>query len=590
MAALAVLLSMMVIFAETAQAHNGTVSWDCDGWTIDLNAYTNNPSNESPTTIQVTVDGVVVDTTSDWVSYDNSGSWDPAASHTLQVVVDAWDDDDQPVYNLGSNSSFSPAWQGGEYSFTINVTQESCAQEDVETSFSISGSCVLVEETATFTISGELGEGLTLEVAGQTIDSAGPFSIDVGASGDYDYEVTVADGYVLDGGSPSAAGTVSLTDCTPTPSGWVCQNGEVSFMEDTTGYQGTVYDSEEEAATDPECAPPPPPSGWACVGGEVVFIEDATGFEGTLYETVEEAASDAGCIEVGAATTFTISGTCAAVDDVAGFTISGNLGEGVTLEVAGETLTATGAFSIDVGAAGSYPYTVTLEEGFVLAEGSPASEATIVIEDCTPTITIEALGVCVNDAPWLYYSAQVSGDIAPGADTVDIRWFSAAGVEGTDTTHDYLGLPLTGTLTGSTLNPDGTVVQTITNANRVPWVGLRLAGDGVTPTDWPGWVFEDGEWVQQDDGFLWARATGAYVEMTVNPTGTAVLSYPPSTPTCSPNPPDEVEDVEIVDEVEDVEELPFTGLDAGLLAVVATVLVGTGLFVVTVSRRREESH
>jgi hypothetical protein len=443
-------------------------------------------------------------------------------------------------------------------------------EEPVPTTFSISGSC-LFDDAATYTISGQLGEGLTLEVAGQTINTAGPFSVNVGGAGDYDYDVTVADGYVLSGGSPDASGSVNIDDCTPPPSGWVCQNGDVFFMQDASGYQGTLYDTEEEAANDPDCAPPPPPSGWACVDGSAVFIPDATNFDGTLYETQLDAMSDPDCQEVLASTTFTISGNCAASNDAAGFTISGNLGEGVTLEVAGQTLTATGPFSIGVGAAGSYPYTVTLDDGFVLAPGSPAAEATIVIEDCTPAITVTARGLCDNDTPYLEYTATVTGDVAPGADTVTIHWFDANGVERNpaDSAHQYTGLPMSG---------------------RVLWPGARVDSSG-DPTDWPGWVFENGKWVQKDDGFLWARQTGATVTLEVNPTsGPITVVYPPANPTCSANPPDEVLGGEIVDEVDDVDELPFTGLDADILAAVAAVLLGTGFVVVATSRRREDSH
>ncbi len=131
-----------------------------------------------------------------------------------------------------------------------------------------------------------------------------------------------------------------------------------------------------------DCTPPPPPSGWVCEAGEAVFLADTTGFEGTVYDSQAEALEDPDCQDVMAATTFTIGGTCALVGDEASFTISGSLGEGLTLTVAGQTIT-TSPFSVDVTAAGSYPYTVTLDEGFELAVGSPAASGTILIQDCT---------------------------------------------------------------------------------------------------------------------------------------------------------------------------------------------------------------
>jgi hypothetical protein len=347
------------------------------------------------------------------------------------------------------------------------------------------------------------------------------------------------------------------------------------------------------------------------VNGDVVELNEGDqGYPGP-YDSAEEAEQDAGCQEVvGASTTFTISGACDAVDDVASFTISGNLGEGVTLQVAGQTVTASGAYSFDVGAAGSYPYVVTLDEGFVLAEGSPAAEDVIILEDCTPQISIQVLGVCDNDTPWLYYSVTVSGDLAPGSDTVDISWFGPDAVERTDPARDYDGLPLTGSLTGHTLKADGSIDQTITNANRVLWPGARVLGG--EPVDWPGWTFQvddesatspvydttagilaggtmldqngaTGVWDQTDDGFKWARQPGAFVTLEVNPTGTAQLAYPPSNPTCSAA-PDEVSDTEV-----DADELPFTGVDVTTLAIVSTVLIGAGTTILLSQRRREET-
>jgi hypothetical protein len=75
------------------------------------------------------------------------------------------------------------------------------------------------------------------------------------------------------------------------------------------------------------------------------------------------------------------------------------------------------------------------------------------------------------------------------------------------------------------------------------------------------------------------------VTLEVNPTSDPVtVSYPPANPTCSANPPDEVSDVE----VDDDDELPFTGIDAGRLAGIAVVLLGTGLVVIQRSRRLED--
>lgn len=137
-----------------------------------------------------------------------------------------------------------------------------------------------------------------------------------------------------------------------------------------------------------DCTVPPPPSGWVCEAGEAVFLADTTGFEGVVYESQAEALEDPECNEVLAATTFTIGGVCTLVGDVASFRISGSLGEGLTLTVAGQTVT-TSPFSVAVGSAGSYPYSVALDEGFELAAGSPAAAGTILIQDCSSDTEID---------------------------------------------------------------------------------------------------------------------------------------------------------------------------------------------------------
>ncbi len=114
-AALAMLMSLMVAYSERADAHDGTVTWSCDGWTVDLNRYFNGAS------ISILEDGSVVESHAGWTSYSNSGVRDPGGIFSLQIVVDAYDDDAQPVYNYNTAGSFSPNWPAGEFSFTLNI-------------------------------------------------------------------------------------------------------------------------------------------------------------------------------------------------------------------------------------------------------------------------------------------------------------------------------------------------------------------------------------------------------------------------------------------------------------------------------------
>lgn len=224
---------MMVMFASPALAHNGTVSWDCDGWAIDLNNYTNNPQGTTTTTsIQVTVDGVVVDTANDWVNYDKTGAWDPATSHTLKVVVDAWDDNDQPVYNRGSNSSFSPNWQSGEYSFTLNVDQQSCVK-DVSVNVT-GGACVVNskgEAVGTASVTIDPNAKATVKIYNNPSYSGSPVAtvsssgaVNNLAPGTYYWKAEASSGYKIKGASEGqftipkcdVSVTVVANACVPT--------------------------------------------------------------------------------------------------------------------------------------------------------------------------------------------------------------------------------------------------------------------------------------------------------------------------------------------------------------------------------------
>lgn len=348
------------------------------------------------------------------------------------------------------------------------------AEQPVETTFDIGGACVVTDGVAVFTVSGSLGEGLTLEVAGETISAAGPFSITVDEAGDYGYEVTLDDGFVLEDGAPSLTGNVGIEDCTP----------------------------------------PPPPSGWVCLDGVPVLLQDTTGFE-PVYGSEADALEDPACQQVAASTTFTISGACAVGEAGTSYSITGNLGEGLTLTVADQTANTSGAFSIAVGGPGSHSYVVTLDDGFVLAEGSPSAEGAILIEEC--------------------------GDEVAAATTFTIGGACAL-------TADLASYTISGSLgEGLTLNVAG---QTVTTS---PF-SVAVGSAGSYPYT-----------VTLEDGFELAPGSPAAA-------GTILIQD------CSSD-----------TEIDEVDELPFTGINAGTLALASIALLGTGAMTVMSSRRREES-
>lgn len=110
--------------------------------------------------------------------------------------------------------------------------------------------------------------------------------------------------------------------------------------------------------------------------------------------------------------------------------------------------------------------------------------------------------VCIDDFPFISY--EVTGDVETGD---------------------------TATVTITDIN--GTVVQVLEDqplSGQVLWPGAS-----VDPPDWPGWILEDGVWVEDpSDDVLREDLT---ITVDVNPTASDTVPYPPATSQCA-NPPD----------------------------------------------------
>jgi LPXTG-motif cell wall-anchored protein len=170
------------------------------------------------------------------------------------------------------------------------------------------------------------------------------------------------------------------------------------------------------------------------------------------------------------------------------------------------------------------------------------------------TFVFSVSSVCINDAPYLRYSASIPG-FAAGTPMV-LHWLDESGAE---------------RYTQSVTLGDGQVV----------WPGAEVAEQGGEPIDWPGWVtLPNGEWVQADDGFVWARGTVG-VFATVNPTSpVASTSYPLPSPDCRVNPPGQTS----------IASLPSTGTSQVAPAVLTgalLMLAGACFMVVTRARSGE---
>lgn len=122
-----------------------------------------------------------------------------------------------------------------------------------------------------------------------------------------------------------------------------------------------------------------------------------------------------------------------------------------------------------------------------------------------PTLTVSAVPQCVRHAPYVDYNATVLGVGAPAGMTITWR------------------------------KTNGEVVQVLTGqplSGRLLWPGAAVDAGG-NPTAWPGWALLEGEWVQINDGLR----PDMEILFQVNPSAQATVSYPASTATCNPNPP-----------------------------------------------------
>ncbi|WP_426484543.1 gliding motility-associated C-terminal domain-containing protein [Flavobacterium sp. 2] len=138
---------------------------------------------------------------------------------------------------------------------------------------------------------------------------------------------------------------------------------------------------------------------------------------------------------------------------------------------------------------------------------SNCDTATVTITIEAPVMTVTATAICVNDVPYLDYSATPV-NFTP-VNGVTITWADS----------------------------NNNVVTTMTNlplSGRVLWPGAVVDQNG-NGIDWPGWVFQDNKWIQAPDGFENLRPT-ATVTISVNPSETIVVNYPPADPYCIARP------------------------------------------------------
>ncbi len=144
--------------------------------------------------------------------------------------------------------------------------------------------------------------------------------------------------------------------------------------------------------------------------------------------------------------------------------------------------------------------------------------------------------VCLADSPWLDYEVELydPDNQYEGDGTVTITFINPDG-EDYVLTDDSLMLTAEGTLAGRTLWP-GASVEAVGGGAVDPYDASTFV-----PTGWPGWHQDlDGNWFEDaspQDNFGWTR-NGVDVRIEVNPELIVTLNYPPATPDCAGNPPE----------------------------------------------------
>lgn len=180
-------------------------------------------------------------------------------------------------------------------------------------------------------------------------------------------------------------------------------------------------------------------------------------------------------------------------------------------------------------------------------------------EGPTSSISLRSLvSECLADVPYLSWETTSQGEVE--ADQVTITFVNP---EGDDLV--YAGQPLSG---------------------RIIWPGAEADAQG-NGINWPGWVFRDGQWIEEDDGFAFTR-NNVQLVFQVNPTISQRVLYPPPTADCADAP----QTLRVSATQEPIVEvagvtLARTGTDLVVLSLAGLVLAGAGALLVLRSRRSD---
>jgi len=168
----------------------------------------------------------------------------------------------------------------------------------------------------------------------------------------------------------------------------------------------------------------------------------------------------------------------------------------------------------------------------VLALGAPT--AALAADTAPDQTTSTTSSDDSNYTPTTPTEPTLAGSIAAGECVRNVPWitFSVVMTDPQNRAKDHTARLVLTKGSQSVTIPLGTLVDNKLSG-RVLWPGASVDAKG-NATSWPGWVQQNGQWVQTNDPqyYGWTRS-GVSATIEVNPHLSVPLSYPPATAFCA---------------------------------------------------------
>jgi uncharacterized repeat protein (TIGR01451 family) len=211
------------------------------------------------------------------------------------------------------------------------------------------------------------------------------------------------------------------------------------------------------------------------------------------------------------------------------------------------------------------------------------------------SVAIDVAPMCLNDAPYLEY--QVTPINLTDTPYIALIWWTAEAFAAHDPS-------IAATDTAAILADGAAKVDTVpvpagwspgeAISGRQLWPGAAVDAAGEA-TAWPGWTeLPDGTWKLDPSAPFYTLRGETVVEVRINPSTDAAISYPPATPDCSAQPPDQPAPSPTVGPAKaggsQPRVLAWTGADIAAALAIAAALVLGGVFLVIRRRKLNGDH